>query len=139
MPARKLPKRLFKNKDAIHVYEHERSAKAGLKRMTRDHLDVLQNIEFTLVRQSREDPAVDDRIIDQALRICMNPPDSLDAEEPLVRELCLELEAMRSTRADVSNEIWTAGLRTVDQSVRRHSSLAPGETSYLDFVQDYVL
>ncbi|MFI5454829.1 MAG: hypothetical protein ACHRXM_05200 [Isosphaerales bacterium] len=138
MPARKPPKRLFKNQDVIHAYQHDRSARAGLKHMTRDHVDVLQNIEFALVNQAREGPNIDDRMIDQALRSCMNrtdPPD--DAGFQVVR-LCAVLETTRLMREDVSYETWIAGLRTVDQSVRRHSNLSPGETSYLDFVQDYV-
>jgi len=138
MPARKLPKRLFKNKDVIHVYQHDRSAKAGLKRMTRDHVDVLQNIEFALVRQAGEDPNIDDRMIDQALRSCINQTDPPDDAGFQVVRLCGALETVRSMREDVSDDTWTAGLRTVDQSVRRHSNLSPGETTYLDFVRDYV-
>jgi hypothetical protein len=138
MATRRPPKRLFKNKDVVHVYEHERSASAGLKRMTRDHIDVLQNIEFALVKQARENRNIDDQMIDQALRSCMNgtdPPDDAGVE---VAGLCSALETVRAMRLDVPDEIWIAGLRTVDQSVRRHSSLAPGKTSYLDFVQNYV-
>jgi hypothetical protein len=138
MPSRKLPKRLFKNKDVIHAYQHDRSARGRMKHMTRDHVDVLQNIEFALVKESRQDPNIDDRMIDQALRSCINrkhPPD--DAGFRVVR-LCAMLEAVRSLREDVSDEIWTAGLRTVDESVRLHSNLSPGETSYLDFIGDYV-
>ena len=53
MQSKKLPKRLFKNKEVVHAYEHERATKSAVKRMTRDHLDVLQNIEFALVSQAR--------------------------------------------------------------------------------------
>jgi len=60
------------------------------KRMARDHLDVLQNIEFTLVSAHR-----------------------------------------------VSDDVWRDGLRTVLQSVHRHSDLRPGSRAYLDFVSDF--
>jgi len=138
MPPRKPPKRLFKNKDVIHAYQHDRSTRGRLKHMTRDHIDVLQNIEVALVSEARGDPNIDDRMIDQALRSCIkraDPPD--DAGFRVVR-LCGVLETMRSVREDVPDDIWIAGLRTVDESVRRHSNLSPGETSYLDFVRDYV-
>ena len=46
---------------------------------------------------------------------------------------------MRELREDVSEDIWIACIRTVDESVRRHSALAPEETSYLDFVSQYVM
>jgi len=134
----KAPKRLFKNKDVIHAYQHDRSAKSRLKSMTRDHVDVLQNIEFTLVNEAREDSNIDDRAIAQALRSCMNrtdPPD--DADLPVGR-LYGALEAMRSFREDVSDDIWLAGLRTVDESVRRRSSRLPGVRTYLDFVNGFV-
>jgi hypothetical protein len=138
MPPRVPPKRLFKNKDRIDAYKHDRSTKVGLKRMTRDHVDVLQNIEFALVKGARENRSIDDRMIDQALRACMNrtaPPDDAGYQ---VDGLCGALNAIRLMREDVSDEIWTAGLRTVDDSVRRHSNLSPGETSYLDFIQSYI-
>jgi hypothetical protein len=138
MATRKPPKRLFKNRDAIHTYEHERSTKLGLKRMSRDHIDVLQTIEFALVKHARQCPTIDDHMIDQALRCAINLTDPPDAAGSEVMRLCAALESMRSMREDVSRENWIAALLTVDQSVRRHSTLAPGETSYLDFVRNYV-
>jgi hypothetical protein len=138
MLSKKPPKRLFKNKDVIHAYQHDRSTKTAFKSMTRDHLDVLQNIEFTLVQEARNDPKIDDATIDQALGNCLDQTDlAADADSRVVR-LCFMLEAMRDIREDVSNELWRAGLRTVRKSVRTHSSLAPGDTGYLDFVRPYV-
>jgi len=130
--------RLFKTKDVVHTYQHERSTKGNLKHMTRDHVDVLQNIEFALVKCARDDSSIDDRLIDQALRICISqaePPDNIDSR---VARLCQTVTSIRSLREDVSDEIWIAGLRTVDDSVRRHSNLKTGETEYLDFVRQYV-
>ncbi len=138
MLSRKPPKRLFKTKDVIHTYQHERSTKTTLKHMTRDHVDVLQNIEFALVKCAQDDSSIDDRLIDQALRICISqaePPENIDSR---VARLCQTVTSIRSLREEVSDEIWVAGLRTVDESVRRHSDLKPGETAYLEFAQQYV-
>jgi hypothetical protein len=144
MLPRKPPKRLFKNKDVIHVYEHDRSAglnrsaKGRLKHMTRDHVDLLQNIEFALVQEARADTSIDDRMIDQSLRSCSNETElPADADIRVVR-LCAMLKTMRELRDEVPDDIWIAGLRTVDDSVRRHSKLMPGEASYIDFVKGYI-
>ena len=138
MASRKLPKRLFKNRDVIHSYQHDRETKVGQKQMTRDHVDVLQNIEFVLVTHARHNRAIDDDIIDRALQIAMGRTDVAGETDPRVVTLCEALEEMRETREDVSDTIWHAGLRTVDESVRRHSQLKPGEKSYLQFVGPYV-
>jgi hypothetical protein len=138
MASRKLPKRLFKNRDVIHSYQHDRENKLGMKRMSREHLDVLQNIEFILVTHAREDPAIDDDIIDRALQVAMGRTDVVGDTDPRVVGLCEGLEMIRETREDVSDGIWHAGLRTVDESVRRHSDLKPGEKSYLRFVGPYI-
>ncbi len=71
MASRKLPKRLFKDKEVVHSYQHDRESKLGMKQMARDHLDVLQDIEFSLVRIARIDPRSDDRMIDEALRYAL--------------------------------------------------------------------
>jgi hypothetical protein len=109
-----------------------------MKHLERDHLDVLQNIEFFLVRIARQDPIVDDRIIDQALRCCIKgtePPEDADGRVEL---LIKTLEALREQRSDVSDETWTAALRKVDESVQLHSGLNPGQKSYLQFVEGFV-
>src|SRR5262249_23860842 len=138
MASRKPPKRLFKNRDVIHSYQHDREAKAGMKQMTRDHPDVLQNIEFLLVTCAREDPAIDDDIIDRALQVAMGRSDVPWETDPRVMTLCDALEGIRESREDVAETIWRAGLRTVDESVRRHSARKPGEKSYLQFVGPYI-
>ena len=43
-----------------------------LKQMPRDHLDVLQNIEFILVTGYREDRSIDDCIVADALKEAIN-------------------------------------------------------------------
>jgi hypothetical protein len=138
MATRKLPKRLFKNKDVIHSYEHDRATQTSAKHMTRDHTDVLQNIEFALVRCAREDPGIDDSVVDQALQISKRGAEPTEDVDPRVAAVCSALAGIRSFRHEIPDAIWVAGLRTVDESVRRHSSLRPGEKSYLTFVEPYV-
>jgi len=136
MASRKPPKRLFRNKDVVHSYQHDRESKLGMKQMSRDHLDVLQNIEAILVRCAHEDPGIDDGVLDRALRICMGRSDEDD--DPRVMMVCDALDSIRELREDVSDGIWNSGLKTVDESVRRHSGLKPGEKAYLRFVEQYV-
>ena len=135
----KLPRRLFKNKDVVHVYQHDRESKTSMKHMTRDHLDVLQNIEFALVSHSRRDSSIDDRLVDAALEAAMHRGGGEDEDlDPRVAGICEMLQALREMRKNTSDEIWRAGLRTVRESVHRHSGLRPGEKAYLGFVSQYV-
>lgn len=107
-----------------------------LKRMTRDHVDVLQSIEFTLVSAYEKDGSIDDRIIAEVLKAAIRDetPDGACAQS-----LNEDLTEMRELRADVPDKIWRDGLRTVLQSVQRHSNLRPGEREYLDFVSDFII
>ncbi len=138
MASRKLPKRLFKNKEVVHTYQHDRENKVDMKSMLRDHLDVLQNIEFTLVNHAREEPEIDDRILDEALTMALRGAEPGEDTEEFVVELLEMLEAMRDLRSDVPDNIWQGGLKTVRDSVRRHSTLAPGEKAYIRFVEKYI-
>jgi len=106
-----------------------------MKRMTRDHLDVLQNIEFILVTRHRENSSIDDRIIADALKSAIENDVPKDERAISIKE---NLQDMHEFRGDVSDDIWRAGLRTVLQSVRRHSDLRPGSTDYLDFVSEFI-
>jgi hypothetical protein len=106
-----------------------------LKRMVRDHQDVLQNIEFVFISRYREDPSIDDRIVANALKTAIHGD---MAEDTLAESLNKDLEGERLLRSDVSDEIWRDGLRTVLQSVQRHSYLRPGEREYLDFVSGFI-
>ncbi|UCC96725.1 MAG: hypothetical protein JSW66_12875 [Phycisphaerales bacterium] len=107
-----------------------------LKRMTRDHQDLLQNIEFVLISGYRDNGTIDDRIVADALSAAIGGNVSQDRRAQSLTEA---LEGIREFRSDVSDEIWRDGLRTVLQSVRRHSSLRPGSRGYLDFVSDFIL
>ena len=138
MLPRRPPKRLFKNKDVIHAYHNDRSPKSRIKVMLRDHADVLHDIELALVSEAHDGSGIDDCMIDQALRSCIKGTELPDDADTRVVRLRARLERTREFRDDVSDDIWNVGLRTVDESVRRHSSLSPGEVTYLAFVQDYV-
>jgi hypothetical protein len=138
MASRKLPKRLFKNKDVVHIYQHERENKLDTKSMSRDHLDVLQNIESSLVKSAREDDRIDDRTVDEALGLALRGKEPGEDADPLAVSVSDLLESMRADREDVPDNVWQAGLKTVRDSVRRHSTLAPGEKRYLRFVEPYV-
>ncbi len=107
-----------------------------LKRMTRDHQDLLQNIEYIFISQYRDDRRIDDRIVANALKAAISGD---TAEDALAESLNKDLGEMRRFRSDVSDDIWRDGLRTVLQSVHRHSYLRPGEREYLDFVCDFIL
>ena len=106
-----------------------------LKRMTRDHQDVLQDIEFVFISRYREDGRIDDRIVANTLKAAISGD---TAEDALAESLNKDLEGVRLLRSDISDEIWRDGLQTVLQSVHRHSYLRPGEREYLDFVCDFI-
>ncbi len=107
----------------------------SMKHMARDHLDVLQNIEFVLVSGYRSDRSIDDCIVADVLIAAI-----LDAEPEDIRAQSLNesLENIHVLRSDISDDIWRDGMRTVLESVHRHSSLKPGSRGYLDFVSDFV-
>ena len=106
-----------------------------MRRMSRDHVDVLQNIEFTLARHMREDPTVDDCVVFSALQAVLlaEPPD-----DPRAADILVSLAAMRQLRSNTPDKIWRDGLRVVCDSVRLHSSLRPGAREYLNFVSPFV-
>ena len=107
-----------------------------LKRMVRDHQDLLQNIEFVFISRYREDRRIDDRIVADTLKAALHGD---TAEDALAELLNKGLDKIRRFRSDVSDEIWRDGLLTVLQSIQRHSNLRPGEREYLDFVSDFIL
>lgn len=106
-----------------------------LKRMRRDHLDVLQNIEFTLIQRCREDDIIDDHIIAEALKATI---DNVVPQNERAASIKNSLQGIREIRSDVPDDIWRDGLRTVLQSVHKHSSLKPGSRGYLNFVSDFI-
>ena len=135
-------KRAQQRKVNIHQMALKQSSSAMLgsrkllKRMPRDHLDVLQNIEFVLITGYRDDRSIDDRIVAHALEAAIN--DNVP-DDPRSVSLNDGLENIRELRSDISDDIWRDALRTVLQSVHRHSSRRPGARDYLDFISDLVL
>lgn len=107
-----------------------------MKHMSRDHADLLQSIEFALVKVYRNDDRVDDLAVLEALEAAISD-DAPDDE--LATELFYALRATRRMRTDAADELWKDALRVVRDSVRRHSTLRPGATQYLEFVADYVI
>ncbi len=98
--------------------------------ITRNHQDVLQNIEATLVNCWREAQGLDDYWVHVALVAAMRD-DSPD--HPAAWYVYWRLKAVRERR-DVPPDVWLDALRVVDQSVRDHSSLRHGNRSYLSFI-----
>jgi uncharacterized alpha-E superfamily protein len=106
-----------------------------MKWMVKDHQDILQNIEFIIISEYRENRCIDDRIVADALKAAIH---SETAENDLAESINQALEETRMIRSDVSDDIWRNGLQTVLQSVHRHSYLRPGEREYLDFVSNFI-
>lgn len=135
-------KRALQKKANIREMALKRDLKATpgsgklMKQVTSDHQDVLQNIEFVLVTGYRDDRSIDDCIIAETLKAAIQ--DYLP-QDPRAISLNKSLEGIRELRSDVSDDIWQDGLRTVLQSVHRHSTLRPGSRQYLDFVSDFIL
>ena len=135
MAKNQLPKRMFKNQDVVSPFQPSCSLGKLLKRMVRDHPDVLQNIEFALVTCHRQDRSLDDRVVDAALRASLanQPP-----EDPRVAIVFKSLASIRETRHSVPDDVWSDCLRVVQDSVHTHSARAPGEIAYLAFVSQYI-
>jgi hypothetical protein len=132
---RKPPRRMFKATDRVSRYEHDRSPIGRMKRVAREHEDVLEAIESLFVSRWQENPGIDDRTAVAAIHghITGNEPD-----EPLARALARDLTHERAAFPDLPDSAWHAALRVVRDSVHRHSGCQPGETEYLSFVSDFV-
>ncbi|HWE35985.1 MAG TPA: hypothetical protein VG406_05375 [Isosphaeraceae bacterium] len=136
MPQRKPPKRLFKNPDHISSYHlPSRSPMKRMDRMAREHEDVLQNIEFVLMRCFEEDGTIDDRAIDEALRASLG---NYEPADPRAQGIIAALRSIRELREDVEEHVWRAALTVVHDSVKRHSELRRGEREYLRFIAEFV-
>jgi hypothetical protein len=108
----------------------------AMKRMARDHGDVLQNIEFVLVSAYREDPAFDDEAA--LATLCAAGLGETQSDDPRVDRALQTWRTIRETREDLTDALWLEGLRVVIDSVRLHSTLRAGDTSYLDFVSEFI-
>jgi len=116
-------------------YERRENPEKIYRQMTRDHLDVLQNIEFCIVSTARRRSQIDDKIIASALKASI---DGTDSDQELTSLLISDLENARLVRSDVPDTIWINGLKVVLQSVYTHSDARASDRDYLDFVQNYI-
>jgi hypothetical protein len=117
-------------------YERKERPEKIFKQMTRDHIDVLQNIEFSIVSACRGHSGIDDNIIASALKAAIAGDEPADELSAL---LINDLANTRRMREDVPDTIWTNGLKVVLQSVHNHSDARPGDRDYITFVQNYVV
>jgi len=118
---------------------HQKSDRASYKlirRMTRDHPDVLQNIEFALVSAYREDRRLDDSTIAETLRAAIR---GLEPGSVLAGQVRIRLEGVREMRADIEDSLWLDGLRVILDSLHNHSDAKPGSTGYLSFASRFVV
>jgi hypothetical protein len=106
-----------------------------MERMSRDHLDLLQNIEFMLAVGYKQGDRIDDRTVAAALEAAMHGRQSAD---PNVQALLGRLDEARAVQSAVDDPTWRDALQVVLESVHRHSDLRPRQTDYLDFIKNYV-
>jgi len=140
---KKPPKRLFKKQDVIHSYQHDRSTRSRMQDLEHEHVDIPHIIEFALVNAARGDPSIDDRMVDQALSYRIKGSEPAEDAYPGVVLLSDFLKSTRAMYAEAMSrelpyDIWIASLRKVAESVQLHSSLKPGEKSYLEFIEESV-
>ena len=103
--------------------------------ITRNHADLLYEIESLLVDCWRQIEGIDDHWTHLGLVAAMrdDPPD-----HPTADVVFQALKAMRSLRDEIDSELWLDALRVVDQSLRSHSSLRHGDRSYLGFAMAFL-
>lgn len=77
---------------------------------------------------------MDDHVVAVALKAALA---GIEPDEPMARSLVRLLAEMRQARADVSDELWTDGLKVVRKSVDTHSAMKPGDRDYLAFVSAF--
>ena len=120
-------------------YERKEKPEKIFKRMTRDHLDVLQNIEFSIISTCRSHGNIDDRIIASALKTAIAGSEPVGELSAILINDLVQIRQMRDDEGAVTDSIWTDGLKVVLQSVHNHSDAQPGDRDYLAFIQDYVV
>ncbi len=105
-------------------------------KMVHNHQDILQNIEFTIISEYRQDGGIDDRIVAEALKAFILNTEPQDKSVDRLKQI---LGSARRLRDDVSDDLWRDGLRVVLRSVHDHSDLEPGSTHYLDFINEFII
>jgi len=117
-------------------YERKEKPEKIFKQMTQHHLDVLQNIESSIVSTCRDHSGIDDNIIASTLKAAIAGNEPADALSALLMN---NLANIRQIRPDVPDTIWTKGLKVVLESVLNHSDARTGDRDYLTFIQNYVV
>jgi len=112
-----------------------KSGRGSLRRMSREHQDILQNIEFAFISTWRRRGDVDDRACHAAIECLLSGTEAPGGTAAVLLE---QLLAVREMRTDVPEHLWRDGLRVVADSIRTHSQRRPGEVGYLSFVGQYV-
>jgi len=125
-------KRKFKKRRPFQERENPHRL---FRKMTRDHVDVLENIEFVLVQAWREHPGIDDCLVEDALDAAIAGD---TASDPLSDMMLEQLNSVRLMRSDIDDKIWKAGLKVVLKSVHNHSDAMPGERDYLVFADQFI-
>ncbi len=106
-----------------------------MKRISENHLDLLQNIEFTLISCYRSDKTVDDCVLRDALKVILFKKTYGDLR---VQEVVTQLKVIRAMRADISEDIWNDALQVVLDSIHTHSTLTPDARGYINFVSPFI-
>lgn len=131
----RLPKRMFKGAERASSYLHDRSQTARIKKISREHEVVLQDIEAVLVYEEREDAEIDDQVASLAIRARIA---NIAPEDPSAELLFDELAIVRERHATISDFEWIEALRVVHESIVRHSSRTQGEKHYLRFAARFI-
>ena len=114
--------------------QHLKASDRERDEMVRDHLDVLQNIEAVITTYA-DTHDIDDRMIRRALEAAITQT-SLPANTD-ENWLLQAIRGVRQFRSETSEEVWDRALRVVLTSVKNHSSCAPGDDDYLEFIRNY--
>jgi len=79
-----------------------------MNQFEKKHMDLLQNIEFTLVTAYRNDNTIDDAVIRNALRELVY---NKTCEDPRSELIVSQLHEIKNVRSDISDKIWKQTLR----------------------------
>ncbi len=105
------------------------------KNQREEHMDVLQNIEFTLITAYRKDKTVDDFVLGNSLRELIYNKTIDDSRSNAIADRLREVREMRS---DISDKIWIKALHTIMESIHLHSALNPGSRGYIHFISEFI-
>lgn len=117
-------------------YQRQENPEKNYKQMTQHHVDVLENIEHSILATYRNCEALDDGVVASALKSAIDGSEPDGSLAVMVRD---DLALVRQTRFDVAEDIWNKGLRVVLWSVHNHSDTQPGDKEYLYFIRTFVV